>query len=402
MAILNGDKMKPPRPGKWITVWREGGKQRWQTFDSKGEAEEHESKMHLATRQKRGPAMHAPTITIADLAAKWIEVIDVRPRTREGYRTTLRMHVLPALGAMKVRDITKPFVRTFLERHRAAGASRGTARHTLAVLRSILERAVEDQILQVNPASGGFKSLKLERKTGQVQEAVEAKAFDAEQLARFLAGAQQASRPYDRRMFPALLFGAKTGARVSEIIGVRWQDLDLDKRHDVTFRQGISRGRVGPLKSGHGRIVNLSPELVSALRALKVERQRECLAAGVTVPDVVFTTPSLTRLGEQNFTRAFKRILRDAKLPGHFSPHSLRHSFASLLLQKGAPLEDVSRLLGHADVGLTSKTYGRWLRPDTAGVVALLDEIAPTGLTFRRVRPVSKKARLLAARAADN
>ena len=81
-------------------------------------------------------------------------------------------------------------------------------------------------------------------------------------------------------MFAPLLFGAKTGTRVSEIIGVRWQDLDLHKSH-VTFRQGISRGRVGPLKRGHGRIVDLSPELASVLRGLKVERQRECLAAGL-------------------------------------------------------------------------------------------------------------------------
>ena len=235
MAVLNGSEMTPARLGKWITVWREAGKQRWRTFDSKAAAEEHDARMHLATRQASGPALVDSKITLTEYLTKWLARIQVKPRTRESYTTNATLHILPRLGKCKVRDLTRAHVRRFLEQRRAE-SSRATTRLDLAILRSCLQAAVEDQLFTANPAAGRFEALKLERKTGQIQEAIEAKAFDAAQLSKVLTTAQSSTDAYVRRMFPALLFGARTGCRISEIIGLRWQDLDLDKvSHDRSF-----------------------------------------------------------------------------------------------------------------------------------------------------------------------
>jgi integrase len=68
-----------------------------------------------------------------------------------------------------------------------------------------------------------------------------------------------------------------------------------------------------------------------------------------------------TPLDHANVNKAFKRILRKAELPMHHTPHCLRHSFASQLLQQGASLAYVQKQLGHASIQLTVDTYGKWL-----------------------------------------
>ena len=79
------------------------------------------------------------------------------------------------------------------------------------------------------------------------------------------------------------------------------------------------------------------------------------------MPTGVFCTTTGTMLNKGNVRRVFVRLLKRAKLPLHFSPHSLRHTFASLLLQQGESPVYVQRQLGHASIKLTVDTYGKWL-----------------------------------------
>jgi integrase len=68
-------------------------------------------------------------------------------------------------------------------------------------------------------------------------------------------------------------------------------------------------------------------------------------------------------------------MLKDAKLPAHFTPHGLRHTYASIALTAGLDVYDVSRMLGHADIGLTVATYGSWLNPSRPGALDALDRV---------------------------
>ncbi|HEX9709915.1 MAG TPA: tyrosine-type recombinase/integrase, partial [Candidatus Thermoplasmatota archaeon] len=74
---------------------------------------------------------------------------------------------------------------------------------------------------------------------------------------------------------------------------------------------------------------------------------------------------------------SFARVLREAKLPGHFTPHSLRHSFASLLLSDGVSPAYVQRQLGHSSIKLTVDLYGKWLPMANKAAVDRLDDPAP-------------------------
>ena len=91
----------------------------------------------------------------------------------------------------------------------------------------------------------------------------------------------------------------------------------------------------------------------------------------------IFCSEAGTPLDPANVDKAFKRVLKRAGLPLHFSPHGLRHTFASLLLQQGESPAYVQRQLGHASIQLPVDTYGRWLPMGNQAAVDRPDE--PTG-----------------------
>jgi integrase len=92
------------------------------------------------------------------------------------------------------------------------------------------------------------------------------------------------------------------------------------------------------------------------------------------MPPWVFCTPEGRPLPKATIGGAFARVLKRAGLPAHFSPHCLRHTFASLLLQQGESPVYVQRQLGHASITLTVDTYGRWLPMGNQAAVDRLDE----------------------------
>src|SRR5262249_15082668 len=201
------------------------------------------------------------------------------------------------------------------------------------------------------------------------------KAMDRAQLAAFLA----ASRADEPRYAPLFLTLARTGLRLGEALALRWEDIDLGKRELRVERSLAARGRIDTPKSGHGRTVDVSQQLAAALRQLRVQREAEKLRRGWReMPPWIFCTRKGTTLDRYEVTHAFKRVLVTAKLPGHFSPHSLRHTFASLLLQQGESPAYVQRQLGHASIQLTVDTYGKWLPLGNKAAVDQLDAPAAT------------------------
>ena len=95
------------------------------------------------------------------------------------------------------------------------------------------------------------------------------------------------------------------------------------------------------------------------------------------MPKWVFCTETGTPFEESRGRKVFQKILKAGGLPLHFSPHCLRHTFASLLLQQGESPAYVQRQLGHASIQLTVDTYGKWLPMGNKSAVNHLDE--PSG-----------------------
>ncbi len=364
------------RRGRWVADYRDPlGIRRWLTFDTKREAE-----LALATsvqqgRQASRPLVN-PDILVAAYATRWLEQVrpTLKPRSFVGYEEKLRRHILPVFGMLRVRQLDRARIKALLMEKLTSGLSPDSVRLIHATTRAMLNAALDDGLIVANPADKLGKLLRLGRTRSVRQEQI--RAFDREELERFLGASLEAAP----RLHPLLLTLARTGLRLGEALGLQWNDVDLEGRELRVVRALSITGELGTPKSGRSRTVDLSRGLRDVLSQLDLRQMNEWLARPVESqgerPAWVFPSQAGTPLDHANVGKAFKRVLRAAGLPEHHSPHDLRHTFASLLLQQGESPVYVQRQLGHASIQLTVDTYGRWLPMGNKAAVDRLDEPA--------------------------
>jgi integrase len=157
-------------------------------------------------------------------------------------------------------------------------------------------------------------------------------------------------------------------------VGLQWQDVNLDAGTLRIERSRDQAGSVDTPKAGHGRTVEMGPQLAQTLLRLRMrlpERMKK--HKWPTLPSWVFAIRSGEPPDPQHVRAIFRKVLRATGLPKHYTPHCLRHTFASLLLQRGESVPWVQQQLGHASYSLTVDTYARRLpkRPIQGGVQLL-------------------------------
>jgi integrase len=136
----------------------------------------------------------------------------------------------------------------------------------------------------------------------------------------------------------------------------------------------------------------MSDQLSHTLLRLQVVRKTETLKrGGPAMPTWLFCTEAGTPLDASRVRKAFARTLQAGALPVHFSPHCLRHTFASLLLQQGESPAYVQRQLGHASIQLTVDTYGKWLPMGNKPAVNRLDEPSGSKVVAKKESEVPKR-----------
>ncbi len=359
------------RRDKFVVDYRDAfGVRRWITCETRRDAD---LALERALAESREPrrASWDPNLAVDTYAAHWLETIAgaLKPRTIESYESALRLHVLPLLGRVKLRQLTRASVKTLVARKFADGLSKNSVRIIHATLHALLAEAVEDGLIGSNPAAGRglSKTFRLTPSQGDREEAV--KAFEREQLASFLASVA-AKEPRHYAMFFTM---ARTGIRLGEAFGLRWDDIDLVGR-EMRVARAISNGRVETPKSGKARTVDMSPALRDVLRQHDAATKAAAFAASRERAQWAFPSLEGTPLDRANVEKAFKRALKAGGLPPHFTPHCLRHTYASLLLADGVNVVYVQEQLGHSSIRLTCDTYGRWLRKKAPGAVDRLDD----------------------------
>jgi integrase len=331
-------------------------------------------------------------MTVSELSAKWLKEVAVvhqdKPRTGESYESVARVHILPRLGTFKVRSVSREDVKDLLLAKREAGKSKKTTGLILAVARAMLGHAKEAHLIAVNPAGDRLGAkLGLTESKRASQESTKKLAFDREELARLLETARTSEDSYHRRLHPMLFTMARTGLRVGEAIGLRWEDLNLKKRTAYVLN-AISKRRHSTPKSGIGRTIQLSPQVVQVLEDLYSARQIEQLERGWPEDAHVFVGTTGKFYESTRAAKAFKEILGLATLPARHSLKSLRHTYGSQLIAVGVSPAFVQQQMGHANVETTLKTYGAWL-PFAGGqaAVALLDDVMTTAEKPEMVSP---------------
>ena len=362
------------RRGKYVVDYRDGtGQRRWVTCETRREADEILSSKVRENRQLTRPAADAD-VTLSQYAERWIGTISssLKPRTIESYQQCLRLYIEPRFGATKIRRLHRGLIKEFLAQQLGSGLAPNTVRIVHATLRAMLNEAVEDNILMANPAIRLGKKLRLVPTSKQRQEQI--KAMDRDQLSAFLGTTANAAKGWDRSYYPLFLLMARTGLRLGEAIALEVGDINSEGR-TLRVERAFSAGRIETPKTGEGRDVDMSQQLTATLRQMIAGRREKWFKEGkVQVPSLLFISEDGTMLDGANIRKVFTRSLKAAKLPLHFTPHCLRHTFASLLLQQGESPAYVQRMLGHASIKLTVDTYGKWLPMGNRAAVDRLDD----------------------------
>ena len=361
------------RRGKYVVDWRDGaGVRHWRTFEKKGDADEFRDKIGPEARHRATPTV-AATITTEDYVNHWkCQVAQtVKPRTLARYLEIWTLHILPRFQKVRVRDLDRSRIKMFLTEKLSEGLQKRTVRNIQAVLRAMLNVAIEDGLITSNPAANLGRVLKLGVSKSTTQE--EIKALTKEQRQLFLQTACRIAPRY----YPLFFVLAGTGMRLGEALALQPDDIDYFAK-SIRIARAFSEDRtLDTPKSGHGRTVDFSQALSDALQSHALSLKEEKLRYGwPQVPSWMFVTKAGTCVDPANVRRAMLRVLKAAKLPEHFTPHCLRHTYASILLSEGVSPVYVQEQLGHATIELTVSTYGRWLKKKAPGALDRLDFVS--------------------------
>lgn len=343
------------------------------------------------------PAKDEPP-TLRAYATAWLAnyaAVECKPRTHELYDSMLHLHVFPTvvktingrdtltqpLGDMPLPSMRRSHIQELLaikakSRPMGKGAADGedpptlkksTIRNILAPLRQLLTHAVEEKLIESNPASNVGR--KLSKLTAN-QRRAEVEIFTEPELAMLIARTEASYADYLDLIRTAVL----TGLRQGELLGLQWDDIDfygefIDVRRTVAYRKG--KFHVGPPKSGKSRRVD-AEALMTALRS-RYEKAKEDAALNelAFVPWVFPNRSGHAQDASHITSRLWHPLLREAGLR-KVKFHTLRHTYASHLLMKGESLVYVKEQLGHSSINVTVDLYGHLLPKSHKGAIQSL------------------------------
>lgn len=314
------------RSGRWTASYLGPSGERirsGETFATKKEAEIWLSQVEADLSRGDWRAPDAGAVNFRVYAEKWVEERELAVRTEDLYRHLLRLHIFPTFGGLDLDEITSPSVREWrAERLRTTGAKTTVAK-AYRLLKSILETAVDDELIQRNPCriKGAGKESAAERRIATVAQ------VDA------LADA------IDIRWRLMVYLGAYGPMRPEELAGLRRRDVDVDNlviRVRVAEPERTNGKRApGPTKSDASARVVVLPAF------LRKEVQRHLDWFAEKGPDgLVFVGEKGAAFRRTTFGRKWRRARAVAGLPDGFRFYDLRHTGHTLLTRSGATLRD--------------------------------------------------------------
>ena len=336
--------------GRWSAqLTLPGGKRR--TLYAK--TREEVSRKLTAALRDREDGLPAPSErqSIAQFLNDWLETAKptIRPSTHRRYEEYVRLHVLPALGRVRVSALTPQHLQKLYAQKLKDGLSPTSVAHLHAVLHRALSQGVRWGVVSRNVAQA-VDPPRIQRKEFQ--------ALNAEQAKRLLGAAR------GDRLEALYVLALTTGMRQGELLGLRWQDVDLEMgalQVRVTLQRG---GTLGEPKTDKARRQIILVEIaMDALGRHRNNQWQERIGAGAAWADhdLVFTNTLGGPVDANNLRkRSFPALLRRAGLP-RIRFHDLRHSAATLLLSLGTNPKVVQEVLGHSQIGVTMDVYAHKL-----------------------------------------
>lgn len=284
--------------------------------------------------------------------------------TRNGYRWAIERHLIPGLGARRLRDLSADDVDAMLQAKAQEGLSRASLAHVHQVLKRALRWAERRSRVSRNVAT-------LVDTPSAARRA--SKALSVSEARAVLSAAR------DDRLEALWALGLAIPSRPGELTGLSWDCVDFENGI-IHFRNALQRDKkLGALKTEQSRRAVEAPAFVmDALRRRKVAQAEEKLAAGAAWSndeDLVFTTVVGTPIDAANLRRAMRRLMKTAGVEGAWTVYELRHSAVSILSAAGVPLELIADAAGHKNARVTAVVYRHNLSPVVASARGPMDKV---------------------------
>ncbi len=368
---------------------REKSKGSWQIQIYTGTGPDGKPRRHFETvRGKKGDAQRRLTellssldkgvytppgrLTVAEHLHQWLTgyvKTNCSQRTLEGYQSIIETHLIPAFGDVRLKSLHPQAIQNYYGKACEKLSAR-TVHHQHRVLSQSLKYAVRQGYLGHNPAE--MVDPPSPRKKVM-------RTLTPSEVEALLESAQ------DNYYYPIVYTAVSTGLREAELLGLRWRDVDLEMLsisvNQVLYKRGGLSQFKEPKTSHSRRRVRMTPKLALFLKDFRASREVLYLelAKILSLDDLVFTSISGQPLNPSVVTHNFHKMTAHAGI-SCCRFHDLRHTFASLMLMRGAKPKVISEALGHASVAFTMDVYSHIIDGMQEDAMALLDEVLPEGV----------------------
>lgn len=304
-------------------------------------------------------------LTVGEYLDRWLkDVVEgaVRPSTFGRDKSLVNNHAQPALGHIKLKNLTALHLQGFYRDRLDWGLSGSSVQKIHHVLHKALSQAARWNLISRNPADAASAPRPNPKPMRPLSE---------DEARRLLSAAR------GNRLEALYVLAVHVGLRHGELLGLRWDDVDLEGG-TIRVRRTLTRdgGKVSlgePKTKKSRRTVRLTQRAADALKRHRARQAEEKLKAGVLYGDrgLVFATRTGGLINPSNLRRkSLAPLLARAGLGGQgITVHDLRHTCASLLFQRNVHPKFVQELLGHASVAITLDTYSHML-PGMGGEAA--------------------------------
>ncbi len=323
-------------------------------------------KLRIAIRERQeGISPEAKKQMLADYLERWLEgplKQAVSTKTHADYAWIVKKHLIPAIGDMKLAELTAEDLDELYAAKSAEGLSSRTVHYIHSTIRVALQRAVKKRLVPYNVARDADPP--------PLEPTEEAAPLSEEELKAFFATAAETGDRFKAFFVAAALVAARPG----EILGLKWSDLTLPEekgelglaiiRRTVSLTGGRveirERTKAGRGRNRRSRAVDLLPPVVASLHSHRKRQleERIRLAKGWQDLDLVFPNQNGGPMHRDNLSkRHFKPLLEKAGLPSETRLYDLRHTFSTLWRESGEPLEILQSILGHTRFSVTADHY---------------------------------------------
>ncbi len=338
----------------------------------------------LQKQRSQGTHVERSRTTVGEYLTAWLPKLVARGEVRGGtaieWEVSVRHHLVPYIGQLRIQDLGREHIKGLYDHLAESGRVDGegglrpkTVWNVHLCLHRALDDAKNDKLIRTNPADRALR---------RPQDKPDIEFWTSEEADAFLewVDGDQWCDARDRALYRMAL---QTGLRRGELLGLGWREVDLDHALVTVVKQLTRQARLrigfGPPKTRRGRrTINLSPETMEALRALKESQAfavRALSDAYNVNDDLVFCRDDGIRHDPDAVSKRFARQVKRSKVR-RITFHGLRHTSAVIGLRElGEWPDECSRRLGHSSVAFTLETYGHLVPRRGVSIAGAFDEL---------------------------